>query len=228
MSSNEEWPRGVWRRDRITRGWRYWVNAYRRYSEPDAFRAQLNAAIGDMTWYPPVGAALPLWPGLGLQEIRRQGGFKLVAGLGVASTPLEYPEDEQLKAYLERGVEPQWSTYSLLGIKQLTREGWGISYFLDRGLEIGGIAFDVVQEARPEHLSLLCALNRHDECPGSVRPRRWMLVGQQAPCACDCGCRDRSRRRGADDPPDQVAEELDDLKPDNEGSTVHQKPPETE
>jgi hypothetical protein len=104
----------VWRRDRIKHGWRYWVTEHRRYSEPDAFRVNRNTAIREMTWYPPVGAALPLWPGLGLQKIRRQAQFELVAGLGVSATPLEYPEDPHLAAYLERGIEPIWATYSLL------------------------------------------------------------------------------------------------------------------
>ncbi|WP_063045969.1 hypothetical protein [Nocardia pseudovaccinii] len=224
-----ELPEGVWRRDRIEHGWRYWGTGYRRYSEPDAFRANLNTAIREMTWYPAVSTALPLWPGLGLQEIRRRGKFDFVAGLGISPTPLEYPEDTDLTAYLEQGIDPQWSTYSMLGIKELTREGWKLSYFLDRGIEIGGVAFDLVHETRPEDLSLLCALERHDECPGSVRPRRWMLTSKPTPCVCECGCQQRSRRRSADDRTDQVAEKLEDLKPDDKAGTVtHEEPPEPE
>ncbi|MFG1796716.1 hypothetical protein [Nocardia sp. NPDC049149] len=215
-------PGGVWRRDRITGGWRYWVTEYRRYSEPDAFRSNLIAAIKSMIWYPPSGNEIPMWPGLGLQEICRQRELKMVAGLGVSSTPLEYPEDPYIADYLERGHEPIWATYSLLGIKQLIHGGWQISYFLDRGTEIGGIALDFVHEARPDRLSGKCALNRHNECSGWAWTRRW-LIPQRTPCVCVCGC--GSPRRGGGERPD-AAEEVEDLKPDDQvGTVTHEEPP---
>ncbi|MFG1793992.1 hypothetical protein [Nocardia sp. NPDC049149] len=224
--SRRELPAGVWRRDRITGGWRYWVTEYRRYSEPDAFRVNLRAAIRGMTWYPPTGQGIPMWPGLGLEEIRRQRDLKLVAGLGVSSTPLEYPEDQHIAAYLERGHEPIWATYTLLGIKQLINGGWQISYFLDRGVEIGGVALDFIREARPDGLSLACALNRHEECTGSIRPRWWTLNRQPAPCSCTCGCQDRARRLTADSRAEGTADEIEDLKPNDKTRTVtHEEPP---
>ncbi|MFI6217007.1 hypothetical protein ACIBCD_33835 [Nocardia brasiliensis] len=217
-------PGGVWRRDRITGGWRYWVTEYRRYSEPDSFRANLTVAIESMKWYPPVGAALPMWPGLGLQEIIQQRELKLVAGLGVSSTPLEYPEDQDIADYLERGHQPIWATYSLLGVNQLIHGGWRISYFLDRGVEIGCIAIGFVRGVRPEGLSLKCALNRHDECTGLSWTRRWLLVPQQTPCVCVCGC--GSSRRGSRERAEDAAEEVEDLKPNNEvGTVTHEEPP---
>ncbi|WP_156094861.1 hypothetical protein [Nocardia lijiangensis] len=222
-------PEGVWRQDRLPNGWRYWVVAARRYSEPEVFRAELDTAMREMVWHPPSWAELPLWSGLGLQEVMRQGRFRMVAGLGVSATPLEYPEDSHLEAYLERGAEPYWATYSLLGIKQLTPDGWQMTYFLDRGLEISGVAVDVVHEQRPEGLSLLCALNRHDECPGSFKPRRWLPLDRRMPCRCECGCRERSQVRAADDPVEQLTEDGDDLEPDGKGGTVaHDKPPSRE
>ncbi|MFI6045304.1 hypothetical protein ACIA8C_26990 [Nocardia sp. NPDC051321] len=220
-------PAGVWRRDRITGGWRYWVTEYRRYSEPDAFRTKLMAAIRGMSWYPPTGQGIPMWPDLGLEEICRQRELKLVAGLGVSSTPLEYPEDGDIGAYLERGREPIWATYTLLGIKQLIHGGSQVSYFLDRGVEIGGIALDFVREARPEGLSVMCALNRHDECSGSVWTRRGLLVPCRTPCVCVCGC--GSARRGRGDRAEDAADEIEDLKPDDQVRTVtHEQPPNEE
>lgn len=216
---------GVWRRDRIRGGWRYWVTEYRRYSEPDAFHINLKTAIRTMSWYPPTGEGIPTLPGLGLEEICRQRELKLVAGLGVSATPLEYPEDQHIAAYLERGHEPIWASYTLLGIKQLIHGGWQTSYFLDRGVEIGGIAVDFVREVRPEGLSLACVLNRHTECTGSVRPRWWALGWRSAPCSCVCGCRDRSPRRGAGRA-EGTADEVEDLKPNDKTRTItHEEPP---
>ncbi|GAA5087097.1 hypothetical protein GCM10023319_35010 [Nocardia iowensis] len=220
-------PGGVWRRDRITGGWRYWVTEYRGYSEPGAFRINITAAIRSMTWYPPSGVGMPMSPRLGLQEICRQRELKMVAGLGVSSTPLEYPEDPHIPAYLDQSHDPIWATYSLIAIKQLIHRGWLTSYFLDRGVEIGGVALDFVREARPERLSVMCALNRHEECTGLAWTRRWLLVPQRTPCVCVCGC--RSPRRGGGERPGDAAEEVEDLKPNDEvGAITHEEPPNEE
>lgn len=227
-SGQQRLPDGVYERQQIHDGRRYWLTGQRRYSEPSPFRANLVTAIAEMVWYPPVGAALPMWPGLGLAELLHHTQFELVAGLGVSPTPLEYPEDPQLDDWLERAKRPNWATYGLLGVMELTAEGWQLSYFLDRGLDITGVAIDYVRQDRPRDMSVLCALNRHDECPGVFR-RRQLTDTAQIPCRCGCGCRTRSQRRSDGDAADHLAEEFDDLDPDSEGRTVtHNKPPESE
>ncbi|WP_054812195.1 hypothetical protein [Nocardia arizonensis] len=218
-------PLGVWRRDRLPNGWRYWTEMMRRYSEPDRFRVQLVTAIDGIRWYPPQPAALPMWPGLGLVELLNSQRFGGVGGLGVSETPLEYPEDAYLDAYLERDAAPIWATYSLLGIKQITREGWQLSYFLDRGTDISGIALDIVDQPHPTDHSVYCVLNRHDECPGSYEPTGW-LPGKRVSCGCECGCRSRSQGRGPDDLRDGLDHERQHFQPDGKGGTVtHDEPP---
>ncbi|MET7774060.1 hypothetical protein [Nocardia sp. NPDC005366] len=229
MTSVEEpLPEGTWRRDRLSNGWRYWTTVSRRYSEPDRFRPRLLTAITGMRWYPPNPAVLPMWSGLGLVELLNSGQFHGIGGLGVSETPLEFPEDAYMDAYLERGVEPIWATYSLLGIKQIWRDGWRMSYFLDRGVDIGGVGFDVITEQHPPGVSMYCLLDRHDECTGGYRTQSWML-SQQVSCRCDCGCVDRSQGRTSDDRVDQLDHESQDFEPDRQGDTVtHERPPESE
>ncbi|MET7773753.1 hypothetical protein [Nocardia sp. NPDC005366] len=227
-AADEPLPEGTWRRDRIPGGWRYWTTLSRRYSEPDQFRPALITAITEMRWYPPNPAVLPMWPGLGLVELIRTEQFSGVGGLGVSETPLEFPEDAYLDAYLERGAEPVWATYSLLGIKQVLRDGWQMSYFLDKGVDIGGIAIDVVAEQHPADISMLCLLDRHDECTGTYKTQSW-IHRERVPCQCECGCQARSQRRASDDRVDQLDHEGQDFEPDRQGGTVtHDEPPKQE
>ncbi|QIS10608.1 hypothetical protein [Nocardia arthritidis] len=160
------------------------------------------------------------------QEVLRRGRLDLVSQLGFSETPPAYPEDQYMAAYLERGTEPIWATYSLLGVEQWTRDGWQISYFLDRGIEICGIATDFMQQAYPKAVSLLCALGRYNECPGAYRPCRLVPV-VRVPCRCGCGCRERSQRRRTDDRGDQPTDELNDIDPNGKsGNVTHDEPPE--
>ena len=228
-AADEPLPDGVWRRDRLPDGWRYWVTQSRRYSEPDQFRPGLITAIEQMRWYPPVGVALPLWSGLGMADLTQQIRFRGVGGIGISATPLEYPEDSYLQAHLDGEMVPLWSTYGLLGVKEYLPHGWRWNYFLDRGLEIGGLVFDEVTEQHPTDISSRCLLNRHPECAGVFEPpRSWLRTGTVV-CRCSCGCRERSQRRGPDEPRDGLDHERQDLQPDRKGSTVtHDEPPKQE
>ncbi|MBF6333341.1 hypothetical protein [Nocardia transvalensis] len=227
MTETQQLPEGVWRRDPVPGGHRDWLTDQRVLTEPDQFRTLIETGISNIRWYPPTGAAIPMWPALALREIVQAHELRWVGGLGVSPTPLEFPEDNYLRAYLDHGVEPMWATYSILGVRTMTREGWQIPYYLDKGMELVCIAVDVVAVDRPPVLSMACALNRHQECTGSSRSKD-ESDPERLPCPCDCGCRDRSRG-GAGDRTEQRADEPDDLKPNRQAGTVtHNEPPETE
>lgn len=220
MTGTPELPDGIWRRDTITGGFRDWRAEQRVLTEPDQFRTLIETGIDEIVWYPPDGARIPMWPAMVLRDIVKTHGTRWVGGLGVSPVPLEFPEDGHLHGYLDHGTEPMWATYSVLAVRYMTRDGWQIPHYLDKGMEC--VAVDTITVHRPPGLSLACALNRHTECTGFSRLRE-----EQRPCPCDCGC--RSRRSGSDTSSQQLTEEQDDLKPDGQAGTItHNKPPETE
>lgn len=198
--TSPEMPEWMWRRDALSHGEaRDWFAVSRAYTEPPQYRAAIETAIRQMRWYPPVGS-MPFMAGAGLTQIVALLDMRFVGGLGVSEEPLVYPEDHLLDAIAtgQRDVadlHPDLlSTYQLLGVRQLTRHGWYITYFLDTGMAAHPLATETAAVDRTG-ISLRCALNRHDQCAGQAAIA---TSTTRRPCRCGCGCATTSRRQSGD------------------------------
>ncbi|MGH8793973.1 MAG: hypothetical protein ACRDXX_15175 [Stackebrandtia sp.] len=173
---------------------RDWLAAHRRYTDDPAARARVADAIAAMQWHPPK-TSLPLTPGSVLVDIARQLNLRLVGAVGISDTRLEYPEPAWMD-YVAAHPHPDtldpetFVDYQMLGIRQLIARGWIASYWLTTPTSAICLACDDIKVDRPDGVTVVCALNRHAECPGTSSPGP--AGGRRQPCGCDCGCTRRT------------------------------------
>ena len=184
---------GYWRADHLPDGTeRHWSTPAQHYTEHDADRAKVAAAIEAITWHRHK-ANVAFSPGALLNEIIRQVTTPPIAA-GISDLAIELPEpglSERERALYRR--DPALLDPDLLQATSIValafRGGRGIflMYYLDEGVQACPVALDIRDLDTGPGRSTGCAARLHRICRGRV-------IGndrETRPCTCECGCRDR-------------------------------------
>jgi hypothetical protein len=167
---------------------REWLMASRRFTEEPAQRAEIVTAIEEMHWQRP-NQDMPMSPALLLQNLIAQMDLKRVGQVGYSIHEIRY-QDCNCKHRDENCHPDHWASYSVVGIK-VRQDSWWTLYFLDIGVGAVWLISDITDAPIPANVSVRCALEWHDECPGT-----FPTASGRATCECAHPAHEHSHPNG--------------------------------